>query len=86
MFVLLYRLWTKIRKPDISRWEALRKGPWDAAIAGSSALRPALLSIFKDELATLSEEELVVILWDMEKFYDNIDITKLVKKVNELGC
>ena len=64
---MIYRLWTKIRKVYIDEWEALHRGPWDAAVKGSSALRAAVLSMFHDELATLSEEEVAKILWDMEK-------------------
>ncbi len=82
---MIYRLWTKIRKVYIDEWEALHRGPWDAAVKGSSALRAAVLSMFHDELATLSEEEVAKILWDMEKFYDNIHIGLLIKRAEDLG-
>ena len=63
---MLYRLWTKIRKPYLAEWEELNKGPWDAAVKGSSALRADILSLFSDEVASLSEIEILEILWDME--------------------
>ncbi len=61
---MLYRIWTKIRKRYITDWDVDHRGPWDAAVRGSSALRAALLSMFKDELAVYSEEEIVKILWE----------------------
>eukprot|EP00973_Karenia_brevis_P074517 10355769-Karenia_brevis.AAC.1 len=48
---MLYRIWTKTRKPYIQRWERANAGPWDAAVAGSSAFRAALTSMFGNELA-----------------------------------
>eukprot|EP00973_Karenia_brevis_P036217 4994179-Karenia_brevis.AAC.1 len=27
---MLYRIWTKIRKPYIQKWERANAGPWDA--------------------------------------------------------
>ena len=41
---MLYRVWTKVRRIHISRWEKHHAGPWDAAIRGSSALRAAISS------------------------------------------
>ena len=31
---MLYRLWSKIRRPYISEWERAHQGPWDAAAPG----------------------------------------------------
>ena len=45
---------------------------------GSAALRAAIISIFNDEVAVLSGIDVAKILWDMAKFYDNIDICKLI--------
>ena len=75
---MLYRLWTKIRKSELDHWCSIEKGPWDAAVAGSSALRSALLTMLGDELSQLTGEEVIKILWDLEKFYDSIDIVKLI--------
>eukprot|EP00973_Karenia_brevis_P074227 10313613-Karenia_brevis.AAC.1 len=41
---MLYRIWTKVRKPYIQKWERANAGPWDAAVEGSSALGAALTS------------------------------------------
>ena len=48
---MIYRLWTKIRRPYVVEWEKLNAGPWDAAIKGSSALRAGILSVLCDETA-----------------------------------
>lgn len=82
---MLYRVWTKCRKGVIQEWDKLHQGPWDAAVQGSSALRAAVLSAFHDELHLLDGKEIAAILWDMEKFYDNINITKLIRKAQEMG-
>ena len=34
---VLYRLWARIRKQHMDQWEVINKGPWDAAVKGSSA-------------------------------------------------
>ena len=54
LMLMLYRIWTKIRKKWIQEWDALFSGPWDAAVKGSSALRAAVLSQFQDEIHTLN--------------------------------
>ena len=83
---MLYRLWTKVRKPQIQQWDKTTcRGPWDAAIQGSSALRAAILTMFQDELHLLNGGEVASILWDMEKFYDSLDIGRLVDKAREMG-
>ena len=60
--------------------EADNKGPWDAAVRGSSALRAAILTAFADEMGTYSGLEVAKVLWDLEKFYDTINIKKIVAK------
>ena len=40
---MIYMIWSKIRKPLLDEWCKNNHGPWDAAIAVSSALRAALL-------------------------------------------
>eukprot|EP00973_Karenia_brevis_P073066 10148155-Karenia_brevis.AAC.1 len=51
LMLMLYRIWTTIRKPYIPKWERANAGPWDAAVEGSSALRTALISMSGNELA-----------------------------------
>eukprot|EP00973_Karenia_brevis_P031413 4333116-Karenia_brevis.AAC.1 len=63
---MLYRIWTTIRKPYIQKWERANAGPWDAAVAGSSALRAALTSMFGNEIAFYRGEATSATLYDME--------------------
>ena len=82
---MLYRLYTKIRRPYIIQWELAHQGPWEAAVTGSSALRAGLLlSLLRDEMAIRLGKDSLVTLWDMEKFYDNIDIATLTKEAASL--
>eukprot|EP00973_Karenia_brevis_P053868 7482620-Karenia_brevis.AAC.1 len=63
---MLYRIWTKIRKPYIQTWERANAGPWDAAVSGSSAIRAALASMFGSEVAYYQGEATLATLYDME--------------------
>ena len=65
---MLYRLYTKIRRPYIIQWEQAHAGPWDAAIKGSSALRAGILSALNDEIAVLLGNDTISVLFDMEIF------------------
>ena len=64
-------------------WEQLNAGPWDAAIKGSSALRAGILSVLCDELAVRTGNDTLSTLFDMEKFYDNLDILKLIELADQ---
>ena len=78
-------MWSKIRRDDIRFWESAISGPWDAAVKGSSALRAGVLGAFHDELHTQTGDEVASLLWDMDKFYDSINVIKLISKGIELG-
>ena len=77
---MLYRVWTKVRRSYLQAWENEHCGSWDAATNGNSALRAALLSLFHDEVGSYSSEEVGTLLFDMEKFYDNVDLARLMAK------
>ena len=80
---MLYRIWTKVRKPYLTEWESEHVGDWDAAIRGSSALREAALSQFHHEIAHYTEKDNGAILFDMAKFCDNIDIVELCTQASD---
>ena len=82
---MLYRQWTKARKPAIDLWDMEHQGVWDAAVRGSSALRAAVLTLFGDEVATYSGEQVARMLWDLDKFYDSINISLLIDRAVEMG-
>ena len=71
---MLYRLWTKIRRPYIIKWELAHQGPWNAAVKGSSALRAGILSLLRDEMAIRLGLDSLVALWDIDFFYIDICI------------
>ena len=66
---MIYRLWTKIRRPYIVQWEQAYAGPWDVAIKGSSALIAGILFVLNDEIAARLGNETLSVFSDMEKFY-----------------
>ena len=83
---MIYRLWTKIRRPYMRQWEREQyHGPWDAAVRGSSALRAAIFTAFGDEVAQYNGKRITKILWDFEKFYDSLSIPRLIAKCLTLG-
>ena len=84
LMAMIYRLWTKIRRPEIDSWEAAWAGPWDAAVKGSSALRAAILNLLQDDVAVYRGRHTLTTLWVKEKFYDNIDVIQLMGKATEV--
>eukprot|EP00973_Karenia_brevis_P085728 11892639-Karenia_brevis.AAC.1 len=81
---MLYRIWTKVRKHYIPKLERANTGPWDAAVQGSSALRASLMSMFGNELTFYKGGCTLSTLYDMEKLYDNISISKLIQEATRL--
>ena len=81
----IVKLWEAIHFGTVDEWESSRAGFWDDAIKGSSALRAAALRRLEAETATLLGEEFCFVLWDAEKFYDNIDMMKLYKLSADCG-
>ena len=82
---MVYRIWTKSRGVIETSWEEERAGFWDTAIKGSSALRAAVWRAFKDELATEGGLVAATVLWDLTKFYDTIDLLRLVVSGVDMG-
>ena len=69
------RFWGKLRHKERAEWTESKAGKWDTAIAGSSALRVALMRAFKDEMvdnALLKEHQHASLLWDVASFYDSL--------------
>ena len=73
------RLLFKMRSKETSAWGTAQQRHWDAAVRGSSALRAALAQKLMDELAPLEGFFRACVLWDLEKFYDNISLDNLVR-------
>ena len=82
---LLYVVWSGIRSPIVRDWDARRAGHWDDAVRGSSALKAALKRRILDECAVLKRESTAGIYWDVEKFYDSINIVRLAELSQEFN-
>ena len=82
---LLVRLWQRCRKAHGRAWCQAKHGPWDDVVAGSSAVRAALLRAFADEDAVAMDQAHGTLFWDVEKFYDSSDICKLGRHALRLG-
>ncbi len=62
------------RREQVGRWSAEKARHWDRAIAGSSALRAAILRQTRLDIASYQRFSWGQVLWDAEKFYDHIQI------------
>ena len=69
----------------MARWEASESGFWDDAVRKSSALRAALTRALLDETACDLGFDCSTLFVDMDKFYDHVDLTRLIGKARELG-
>ena len=81
---MVLRILGKCRKCRLSEWDSARAGFWDAAVAGSSALRAAIWRSFLDESAGLLGATVASALIDIARFYDSLDPCKLIGKLREL--
>ena len=79
LIAILYRIWVRMRKPELEVWEAARAGHWDSAVQGSSALKAALRRALADEMAIATDLAVISVLWDLEKFYDSIPPHRLLE-------
>ena len=79
------RLWSLLRN-EIPR-EGLdgRAGFWDEAIRGSSALRAAVSRHFMDESCDALGVSHLSILFDVEEFYDSLDVGLCIDRCLDLG-
>ena len=66
------------RRPLPAQWCQEWQGFWDRAVAGSSALRAAVLRKLLIELDVQDDLHWVLVLWDLSKFYDTIKIAALI--------
>ena len=85
LVAMVIKLWEAIHSETILSWEEARVGFWDDAVRGSSALRAAALRRLIAEVAGEHQEAFLFILWDAEKFYDNVDLGILLEAALRLG-
>ena len=58
---------------------------WEDAVKGSSALQAGLMRRLLDETTVALGMATATVFWDIEKFYDSVDWTKLVHWALELS-
>ena len=81
LLMMLYRWFLRIHRVHTRRWTADKAAFWDHAIASSSALRSATLTALRVEMAELAGFDWAVVLWDLTKFYDTVDLAALSRAV-----
>ena len=81
----LFRIYFRSRRSIISDWEAAQELWWDTALAGSSALKAALLRAFGVDCSTLSGASIAAAFVDIAKFYDSLDPVLLMRRLIDMG-
>jgi len=76
---MLYRMLMRA-DVDIREWELNNSAPFDTAKIGSSALLAALKRNLRAELACWLGEIALAVFNDFEKFFDSLDIPKLLEQ------
>ena len=82
---MLVRLYFRLGKGEEQEWLQEKVKHYDKAVKGSSALQAALGVLFRDELAAGKGEARVSVLWDLEKFFDNIALDVLIRRAMQFG-
>jgi hypothetical protein len=81
----IYRLWCKLRRPQVLEWETGAAGFWDKAVAGSSALQAALQRELRHEVASELGACTGGVYWDMAKFYDTLRPDIVMERAIAMG-
>ena len=69
---LLYRLFNIWRTPELREWGDANVSDFDYATRGNSALSSGALRAWSNEVASISGQDSLSILWDIWKFFDSI--------------
>ena len=80
-----YRVWARARRQEALEWEEAKAGFWDSAMRSSSALRAGVLRALANESAATIGMASATLLWDLEKFYDSVNLERLVSESIRLG-
>lgn len=78
LLFMLLRFFTKAALPHLNAWGEKVQGPWDDAVRGVGALAAGLDRMARDEIAIGLGEQTAAILWDLQKFFDSIDLFGMV--------
>ena len=78
-------IWASMRGIKAKEFDKGRAQFWDSAIAGASALQAGLMRRLIEEVGVLSGLSTLGIYWDMQKFYDSLDLVILIQVVMHHG-
>lgn len=78
LLLMLLRLFTKAALFQLNAWGEKVQGPWDDAVKGIGALAAGLDRMARDEIAIWLGEQTATILWDLQKFFDSIDLFGMI--------
>ena len=70
---------------DKKKWDEERSHFWDSAVKGNSAQNAGILRRLLDEVAVLSGDCSAGIYFDIEKFYDSINLPRLIELSTRRG-
>ena len=76
-------MWCVLVAPLIKAWSRETAPSWDYAVEGRSALMSAANRQWCNELAILSNNCCASNLWDMEQFFDTIDLVDVRHAANK---
>ena len=71
--------------PLLNSWSASIEGQWDDAIQGGGALLAGVDRLARDEIALTLSEHIASLLWDIQKFFDSVDLFLLIEAAPKLG-
>ena len=79
-----WRLLAAIAKHDVRNWDERIGLPGDSALPGRSPHEETAWRHLQMEQAVLRGKVVIHILWDVAKFFDSIDIPRLIRRCEEL--
>eukprot|EP00959_Pyramimonas_sp_CCMP1952_P227855 4764378-Pyramimonas_sp.AAC.1 len=82
---MAHKVWSTIRSQTTCEWSASLSACWDTAIAGSSALRAALIRAVLDEGAHELSFEHATLFLDLTKFHDYVSFVLLMRAGMDIG-
>ena len=82
---MVYRLWNIVNADDVRRWSDQNCPAYDFASKGRSALFAGAHRCWSNELCRYAGLETASVLWDVEKFFDNIRPQDVLREGVRLG-
>ncbi len=85
LFVSLYRLWGRARRPYAKAWEERNGRRYFGSTEFSGAVDMVFRQAFRAEAAVGEGQVCATLLWDMTKFYESFDLHRLKACAGRLG-